>query len=317
MPEHEIKQHLPGDKAKNKPDNAHDIDHEFILLYCGGKSNSEYSMILYHIVILALVQGITEFLPISSSGHLLLAHEVLERGTGKHPEDDLMMDIAVHIGTLLAVLLYFRRDVLTMFMGLKDIVTGHRKTEGAKLDINVLVSTAPVILIGFLLHGYDPSLVRAMEIMAWMTIIFGIVLWHADRTPVQQKSLDDLTLKDAIVIGLAQCVALVPGVSRSGITMTAARYLGFSREKAAHYSLLLAIVATSGAGLLGAIDIVQSGDAELGLGAVIAAVLSFFSALIVIFLMMKWLKSYSFTPFAVYRVILGVVLLGLIYTGVL
>ncbi len=274
-------------------------------------------MILYHIVILALVQGITEFLPISSSGHLLLTHEILERGTESHPADNLMMDIAVHIGTLFAVLLYFWRDVLAMLRGLKDLITGNRKSEGAKLDINVIISTAPVIAVGFFLHKFDPSFVRSMEIMAWMTLIFGVVLWHADRVPAQQKSLHDLTLKDAFLIGITQCLALFPGVSRSGITMTTARYLGFSREKAAHYSMLLAMVSISGAGVLGSLDIIRSGDAALGLGAVIAALLAFVSALVVIVLMMKWLRHASFMPFAVYRVVLGVVLLGLIYTGVL
>ncbi|HBR69529.1 MAG TPA: undecaprenyl-diphosphatase [Rhodospirillaceae bacterium] len=274
-------------------------------------------MILYHIVILALVQGITEFLPISSSGHLLLTHEILERGTGSHPADDLMMDIAVHIGTLMAVLIYFWRDVLAMLTGLKDLATGNHKTEGARLDLNVIVSTLPVIGVGFFLHSYDPSFVRSMEIMAWMTLIFGVVLWHADRFPVRQKSLNELTLKDAFLIGITQCLALVPGVSRSGITMTAARYLGFSRERAAHYSLLLAMASISGAGVLGVLDIIESGNAALGLDAIIAALLAFVSALIVIVVMMRWLRHSSFTPFAVYRVILGVALLGLIYTGVL
>ena len=270
-------------------------------------------MILYHIVILALIQGITEFLPVSSSGHLVLAHAFLEGDTAGQWGKNQLLDVAVHVGTLFSVLIYFRRDVAVMVAGLKDWAIGKRKSEGALLDLHILISSLPVIAAGFVLHAIEPSFLRSVEIVAWTTLIFGIVLWHADRFSPAEKNMRDLTIKDSALIGLAQCLALIPGTSRSGITMTAARYLGFSRGKAARYSLLLSIVAISGAGTLGGIDLVKSGNMDLTYDVLLAALLSAVSGFVAIALMMKWLERSSFTPFAIYRVILGVILLSFVY----
>lgn len=285
-------------------------------------------MVLFHIVILALIQGITEFLPISSSGHLVLAHAFMDGAAVDEAArwaEDLTMDVAVHVGTLFAVLLYFYRDIWSMVRGLIGLLCinkaateqGGADQEGAQLCLYVVLASLPVIVAGFALHAWAPAFVRSVEIMAWATLIFGIVLWAADHFSPADKMLVTLNWKSALLIGLAQVLALIPGTSRSGITMTAGRALGFSRRESARFSLLLAVVAISGAGTLSGIDLWQSGDLALGKEAALAAGLSFVTALGAIALMMKWLEKSSFTPFALYRIILGLILLGLIYSGTL
>jgi len=264
-------------------------------------------MILYHIVILALIQGITEFLPISSSAHLVLAHAVINGDSAGHWGEDMMIDVAVHVGTLFSVLVYFRRDLCAMCC----------KPGASGLPLLVLVSSIPVIIAGFALHMLQPDWLRSVEVIAWTTLIFGIALLWADRSKPSERDLDDLTMRDAVWIGLAQVLALIPGVSRSGITMTAARWLGFSRLEAARFSMLLAIVAISGAGTLGGIDLIKSGDAALNMEALLAAALAFLSGLVAITLMMRWLERATFTPFAIYRVVLGLLLLGIVYMGII
>lgn len=267
-------------------------------------------MPLFHIVILALVQGITEFLPISSSGHLVLTHRLLG---DTDLAEDRMMDIAVHVGTLFAVLLYYRRDVAAMLRGL----IRPAESGGRRLFAQLCAASAPVIAAGLALHVLSPGWLDSPAMIGWTTLLFGIVLWAADRFRPMDKTLDGLGLKDALLIGAAQVLALIPGTSRSGITMTAARALGYSRTESAHFSLLLALVAIAGAGALAGLDIVRSGNVVLTLSAAIAAVLSFASSLAVIALMMRWLAHAGFAPFALYRVLLGIVLLGLVYGGAL
>ncbi|MCB9987901.1 MAG: undecaprenyl-diphosphate phosphatase [Rhodospirillales bacterium] len=275
-------------------------------------------MPLFHIVILALVQGITEFLPISSSGHLALSHALMgETGSLAQWEQNLTMDIAVHIGTLLAVLLYYRKDVWHMACAALSVFNKKSDQEGTQLIYLIIVGSLPVIAAGFFIHELAPAFVNSLKVTAWCTLIFGIVLWVADTKFPVQRTIQNMTIKDAILIGLAQILALVPGTSRSGITMTAGRMLGFSRKESAHYSLLLAMVAISGAGALTGLSLLDSENTQLGFDVLIAIILSFLSAYAAIALMLKWLEKISFTPFAIYRIVLGVILLGLIYSGAL
>ena len=273
-------------------------------------------MILYHIILLSVIQGLTEFLPVSSSGHLGLFHCAVDQCT-QWDKKNLTMDIAVHVGTLLSVLLYFWRDVLRMLCGVKDIATGKIKSDNSRLTLFVLVSSIPVIIAGFALNMFEPDWLKTLHVIAWATIIFGIVLWWADKQKITTREVKDLTLKDAIIIGCAQVLALIPGTSRSGITMTASRFLGFSRKSAAHYSMLLAMVAISGAGTLMGLSLLKSGDLSLGIDVAIAIVFSFASGWIAISLMMKFLEKSTFVIFAAYRVILGTALLGLLYSGLI
>lgn len=267
-------------------------------------------MPLFHIVILALIQGITEFLPVSSSGHLVLAHQALGHNGGWH--SDMMIDVAVHVGTLGAALLYFRADIKAMACG---ILCPKHAGQGRALFVKIVLASLPVIAAGLVMHITAPDWTRNLYVMAWCTLIFGVVLYLADKTRPAQKDLTALGWKEALMIGFAQILSLVPGVSRSGITMTAARFLGFTRTDAARFSLLLAIVAISGAGTLSGLDLWRAQNTALGLDALLAALFAFISGYAAIVLMMKWLLKASFTPFVVYRFILGIVLLTALYGG--
>ena len=273
-------------------------------------------MPLLHLLILALVQGITEFLPISSSGHLVLtwqAFDALGQGVpGQSAADRLVLDIAVHVGTLGAVCLYFRRDLADMASGLGRGLRGGRDP-GARLAFNVVVATIPVVIAGFALKDKVAEHLRDEAVIAWATIAFGILLFLADRMTGTARRLSGLGVPDAVIIGAMQILALIPGTSRAGITMTAARFLGFDRAEAARFSMLLAIPTILGAGLLAANDLRQSGNAALGLDALIAAAFAFVAAWGAIALLMRWLQHAGFTPFVIYRLILGAGLLWVIY----
>lgn len=273
-------------------------------------------MPLYTIILLALIQGLTEFLPVSSSGHLGLFHCFTDQ-CQHWDAQNLAMDVSVHVGTLIAVLVYFWRDVWRMILGLKDIGTGKTTSGNARLLLYILSSSIPVIIAGFTLHLFEPDWLKTLYVIAWTTLIFGIVLWYADTRTSTTKTTENMTYKDALLIGLAQILALIPGVSRSGITMTAARFLGYTRSEAARYSLLLAMIAISGAGALISLDVLESANAELGINVLIGISFSFISGLIAIFGMMKFLEKATFTVFAAYRIVLGIALLALLYTGII
>lgn len=257
-------------------------------------------MTLQHIILLAVVQGITEFLPISSSGHLILAPAL----TGS-PDQGLLVDVAVHVGTLTAVLIYFWRDVFAMLGGFVRLFTG-RINAGARLAIHIVLATIPVVAVGFYLKvsGIEEQL-RSVEIIAWTTLGFGILLWIADKVGMTINRLEHMRWGGALFIGLAQVLALIPGTSRSGITMTAARFMGYERSDAAQFSMLMSIPVILGAGLLAGIDLHQAGNIALNQDVLLAAGLSFLTALIAIAVLMSWLKRSSFTPFAIYRILLG------------
>lgn len=275
-------------------------------------------MSLLHVVILAIVQGITEFLPISSSGHLVLTWEVFDAlnmtGIEQAEADRLTLDIGVHVGTLAAVCLYAWREVGQMAGGVARLAVG-RWTPGARLAALLVVGTLPLVIVGGLFKDDVTAHLRDTTIVAWATIGFGILLYIADRSTLTFRRIEHMTFGAGLLIGLAQVLALLPGTSRSGITMTAARFLGFERVEAARFSLLLAIPAILGAGSLAGYDLYKSGNMVLGTEAVVGAVLAFVVALISIVLMIGWLKRASFTPFVVYRILLGAGLLWWIYGG--
>jgi undecaprenyl-diphosphatase len=264
-------------------------------------------MPLLHLVLLAVVQGITEFLPISSSGHLILVPQI----TG-WDDQGLILDAAVHVGTLGAVILYFWRDVLAMTVGAGELATG-RMTDGARLALYVVLATIPVVIAGLLFKDVIETELRSVEVIAWTTIIFGVALWLADRYCDRLRRLASLNLPHALIIGVAQAIALIPGTSRSGITMTAARLLGYERTDAARFSMLLSIPTILAAGVLIGRDLIAAGDIALGADAALAAGLSFVTALATIALLMRWLRFATFAPFAIYRLLLGVGLLVWLY----
>ena len=275
-------------------------------------------MPLLDILILALIQGITEFLPISSSGHLVIAHKLMEHApTAQSHAKNLALDIAVHVGTLLSVIVYFRQDVKNMLYDLKSLATKNHANDNTRLHIYILISSLPVIIAGLLLYLWQPNWLRSTEIVAWTTLIFGIILWVVDAAKPTTQTLKEINWRDALIIGLAQMLALIPGTSRSGITITAGRYLGYSRTESARYALLLSIIAISGAGVLSTISLIKTGNTALTMEALIAAGLAFLSGWGAIALMMKFLEKATFKLFALYRIVLGLGLLAMIYNGIL
>ena len=269
------------------------------------------------LAVLALVQGVTEFLPISSSAHLVLTRWIWS-GLGLEapppdPAGELALDVALHVGTLAAVALYFRKDVAALIVGGLDILRGRASTE-RHLAVLVLVATVPAFLVGALGKSLITDHLRSVEVIGWTTLIFGLLLGWADRRPAT-KEADSLSWKGALFIGAAQAFALIPGVSRSGVAMTACRQLGLSRPEAARFALLLALPTIAGAGALASLDLVEAGAAGQALSqdAAIGALLAFAAAYFAIHLMMRWLKDASFRPFVIYRTVLGLVILGYAY----
>jgi undecaprenyl-diphosphatase len=261
-------------------------------------------VLLIQIVVLAVVQGITEFLPISSSGHLVLTSHVLG-----WPDQGILIDVAVHAGTLLAVIVYFWRDLWEMVLGTVGIFTG-RRAPALNLVICLIIATIPVVLAGYFGRHYIEDVLRSVELIAWTTLGFGILLWVVDRLCMTVRRIEHMSYAGALFVGIAQVLALLPGTSRAGITMTAARLLGMERREAARFSMLLSIPTILGAATLAGFEIYQAGDVTLRLDAFFAAGLAFLTALLAIALLMRWLMHATFTPFVIYRILLG---LGLLY----
>ncbi|MBC8337277.1 MAG: undecaprenyl-diphosphate phosphatase [Alphaproteobacteria bacterium] len=264
-------------------------------------------MPVLHIAVLALVQGVTEFLPISSQAHL----QLVSAFTG-WADQGLMIDVAVHVGTLGAVMLYFWRDLWFMTAGVAKLARG-RWNPGARLAGFLIVATIPAVAAGYLIHRYYPGGIRGIEIIAWTTLGFGVLLFIADKAGMTVRRIEHLRLGDYLIIGCAQAVALVPGTSRSGITMTAARVLGMERRDGARLSMLMSIPVIIGAGSLQGWDLHQSGDVRLTNDVFIAALFAFFAALFVMAGLMVWLKRSTYTPFVIYRIALGGFLLAVVY----
>ena len=266
-------------------------------------------MTLLQLFVLAAVQGVTEFLPVSSSGHLILVPAVIG-----WPDQKLLIDVAVHLGTLLAVIAYFWRDVGTLFAGAYGLARGRRNTATRLFSLLMLGSIPVVIAGGLLVASGLADQLRNPEIIAWTTLGFGIVLYLAYRLFLTVRKIEHMSFGHAALIGLAQVLSLVPGTSRSGITMTAARILGFERAEAARFSMLLSIPTILAAGVLVTLDAAQLGGGGGALGeAFFTGVLAFGVALLSIAALLAWLRRASFTPFAIYRVLLGAGLLIWIY----
>lgn len=267
-------------------------------------------MTLFHLFLVAVVQGITEFLPISSSGHLILLPEL----TGMKDQGQAV-DVAVHVGTLGAVVLYFWRDVGCAITGIPRMLRGKIDTPQSKLAFCLLIATIPAILFGLAIKliGLDDML-RSMTVIGWTMMLFGIVLYWADqRGPVDRKT-EDWGVKHAILLGLWQAVALIPGTSRSGITITGARFLGYTREDAARISMLMSIPVILASGAVLGLEVAANADADLARDGAIAAAFAFVAAFLALAIMMRLLRSISFTPYVIYRIVLGLILLWIAYS---
>lgn len=279
-------------------------------------------MTFIQMLLLAVVQGVTEFLPISSSGHLIL----LPVFTG-YADQGPMIDIAVHVGSLLAIMTYFFKDVIALGKGgFATIGIGQAEKE-KRLLWWIIIGTIPAVIfglsikMGFLNSTFESVFgltivnddllesLRLIDLIAVNLIVYGILLGLADWLGSSNKSFEDMTMKDGIIVGLAQALALIPGTSRSGVTMTAARFLGYTRVEAARFSFLLSIPAVAGAGILIIPDLMGA-SSELLKEALITGALTFLAALATMAFLMQFLRKASMMVFVIYRVAMGAALLA-------
>lgn len=254
---------------------------------------------------LSLIQGLTEFLPVSSSGHLILFSKYMS-----FADQGQVIDIALHIGSLIAVVLYFWRTFKEMLVDLiKAKFMPNFEVNGVRLAYYIVCATIPAIVIGGTLKYIGMDWVRSTKLIGWLLIIYSIVLWYADTKFSTEKTLKEMKLSDALWIGFAQCLAFLPGTSRSGVTITVGRFLGYNRSEVAKFSMLLSVPAILAAGILAMLEIYRGGEMSQIMMAYQAIGGSFIFSFLAIFLMMQWLRYATYLPFVIYRVILGIGLL--------
>ena len=247
------------------------------------------------ILILSAVQGISEFLPISSSAHLIIVSKLYDLKTSS-----LLIDVSLHLGSLLAIIFFFRKELF-------DLKNNH------KLLSLIIIGSMPLIIFGYILHTTELiHLLRNMKVIAWTTLFFGIILFFADQRKNDQNISSNLNVKSIIFIGLFQILALIPGVSRAGITMTAARFLRFNRIESGKISFLLSIPALAGASFLGLKDVLNQ-SIEISYLVIIAIILSFLFSFITVKFFLKYLNKFSLNIFVIYRIIISLILFSIIY----
>ena len=247
------------------------------------------------ILILSAIQGISEFLPISSSAHLILVSSFYDFSSSS-----LFIDIGLHLGSLFAIIYYFKKDLLNL-------------RNNQKLLVLVLFGSIPLIIFGYIVYSAEIiNLLRNIEIIAWTTLFFGLVLFLSDKRDINQNISTDLNIKTILFIGLFQILALIPGVSRAGITLTAARFLKFNRVDSSKIAFLLSIPALAGASFLGLKDAIQQ-SIELNYLLLIAITFSFVFSFITVKYFIKYVSNFSLTVFVIYRILVGLILLLVIY----
>ena len=247
------------------------------------------------LLILSAIQGISEFLPISSSAHLIVVSSLYDLKTSS-----LLIDISLHLGSLLAIIFFFRKDLIDL-------------KHNQNLLKLIIVGSLPLVIFGYILHSTELiNLLRNIEVIAWTTLFFGIILYFADQRKINQNISSNLNMRSIIFIGLFQILALIPGVSRAGITMTAARFLNFNRVDSGKISFLLSIPALAGASLLGLKDI-ENETLEINILVIIAIMLSFLFSYITVKFFLNYLNKFSLNIFVFYRLIIALILLSIIY----
>ena len=247
------------------------------------------------ILILSAVQGISEFLPISSSAHLIVVSNLYDLKTSS-----LLIDISLHLGSLFAIILFFKKDLFDL-------------QNNQKLLSLIIIGSIPLIIFGYILHTTElVDLLRNIKIIAWTTLFFGIILYFADQRKVDQNISTNLNIKSIIFIGIFQILALIPGVSRAGITMTAARFLKFNRVDSGKISFLLSIPALAGASFLGLKDL-SNQSIEINLIVILAVILSFLFSYMTVKFFLSYLNKFSLNIFVIYRIIISIILFTIIY----
>ena len=247
------------------------------------------------ILILSAIQGISEFLPISSSAHLIIISKIYDFKTSS-----LLIDISLHLGSLFAIIIYYKKDLFNL---------QHNK----KLLSLILIGSIPFIIFGYMLHSTDLiHLLRNIKVIAWTTLFFGIILFFADQRKTNQNISNNLNIRNILFIGFFQILALIPGVSRAGITLTAARFLNFNRVDSSKIAFLLSIPALTGASVLGLKDVLQQ-SIQINYLLFIAIILSFLFSYVTVKYFLKYVTKFSLSIFVIYRLIIGLILLSIIY----
>ena len=247
------------------------------------------------ILILSAIQGISEFLPVSSSAHLILVSNIYDFKTSS-----LLIDISLHLGSLFAIIFYFKKDLFNL-------------RQNQKLLNLIIIGSMPLIIFGYILHTTELiNLLRNIKVIASTTLIFGIILFFADRRKTDQNISTDLNIKSILFIGLFQILALIPGVSRAGITMTAARFLKFNRVDSSKIAFLLSIPALAGASFLGLKDALQQ-EIEINYLLIIAVILSFLFSYMTVKYFLRYINKFSLNIFVIYRILVALVLFFIIY----
>ena len=247
------------------------------------------------IIILSAVQGISEFLPISSSAHLIIISNLYDLKASS-----LLIDISLHLGSLLAIIFFFKKDLFNL-------------KHNQKLLKLIIIGSIPLVIFGYILHSTELiHLLRNIKVIAWTTLFFGIILYFADQRKIDQNISTNLNIKSIMFIGLFQILALIPGVSRAGITMTAARFLNFNRVDSGKISFLLSIPALAGASFLGLKD-ASNETIEINLLVIVAIILSFLFSYLTIKFFLNYINKFSLSVFVIYRIIIALILLLIIY----
>ena len=250
---------------------------------------------IIEILILSAVQGISEFLPISSSAHLIIVSKLYNLKASS-----LLIDISLHLGSLIAITFYFRKDLVNL-------------KNNQKLLKLIIIGSMPLIIFGYILHSTELILLlRNIKVIAWTTLFFGVILFFADQRKLDQTISKDLNMRSIILIGLFQILALIPGVSRAGITMTVARYLNFNREDSGKISFLLSIPALAGASFLGLKNIPNE-TIEINMLVISAIILSFLFSFLTVKFFLDYIKKFSLNIFVIYRIVIAFILIKIIY----
>jgi len=260
---------------------------------------------IFEAIVLAIIQGLTEFLPISSSAHLILPSQLFGWN-----DQGLAFDVAVHVGTLLAVMLYFRQEVGELLVGWVSSLRGQHNAH-SRLAWLIIWATIPAGLAGLLGSGLVESVARSALVIATSTVVFGLLLWFADARASQRQGIEQLTLRQVLFIGVAQALALIPGTSRSGITMTAGMLLGLTKTDAARFSFLLSIPIIIMAGGYQGLKLVRAAEPVEWLPVLVGVVTSFVAAYVCIHLFLQIISRIGMLPFVIYRLALGALLFAL------
>lgn len=251
-------------------------------------------------ILIGVIQGITEFLPISSSGHLVLFGQL-----SNWEDQGLFTDIAVHFGTLFAVIFYLRKDIFYLFANVFQF-----KFIKDQIIFKIILSTLPAILVGYFIYDYVSIYFRNIQLIAISSMLFAIILYLADKIQIQNKSWKKITYLEALLIGLFQALAFIPGASRAGVTITGARFLGYDRLNAARFSMILSIPIILASMTLSLINVSKENYVDVNLSqSFTAAIVAFITALLSIIFLMKFIKTFNFNIFIIYRFLLGILLL--------